>query len=81
MTGDEARGTFLDAFDLAARLVAQRDGLEAVLVLISHKNDVVRAAYAAGFSKSELSRFTGMARTTVDRILNVPRSARPGPAA
>ncbi|HEV3381648.1 MAG TPA: hypothetical protein VG142_11790 [Trebonia sp.] len=32
------------------------------------RDEVVRAAVEAGLSKSEISRITGIARTTVDRI-------------
>jgi hypothetical protein len=35
----------------------------------SRRDEVVRAAIDAGLSKSEVHRLTGMARTTIDRIL------------
>jgi DNA-binding IclR family transcriptional regulator len=35
----------------------------------SRRDEVVRAAVDAGLSKSEVHRLTGMARTTIDRIL------------
>ena len=35
----------------------------------SRRDGVVRAAIDAGLSKSEVHRLTGMARTTIDRIL------------
>ena len=40
------------------------------MTLIMCRDDVVRAAYDAGFSKMEIHRLTGMARTTIDRILS-----------
>jgi hypothetical protein len=35
----------------------------------SRRDAVVRAAVAAGLSKSEIHRLTGIARTTIDRIV------------
>ena len=35
----------------------------------SRRGEVVRAAIDAGLSKSEVHRLTGLARTTIDRIL------------
>jgi hypothetical protein len=35
----------------------------------SRRGEVVRAAIDAGLSKSEVHRLTGIARTTIDRIL------------
>jgi len=35
----------------------------------SRRDEVVQAAIDAGLSKSEVHRLTGMARTTIDRIL------------
>ena len=35
----------------------------------SRRDEVVRAAIDAGLSKSEVHRLTGIARTTIDRIL------------
>ena len=32
----------------------------------------VRTAFVSGLSKSEISRLTGLARTTVDRIVDFP---------
>jgi hypothetical protein len=34
------------------------------------RDDVVRTAVAAGLSKSEVHRLTGIARTTIDRIMD-----------
>jgi hypothetical protein len=34
------------------------------------RDDRVRSAFVSGVSKSEISRLTGVARTTVDRILD-----------
>lgn len=36
------------------------------------RDDRIRTAYHSGISKSEISRLTGVARTTVDRILEEP---------
>jgi len=35
----------------------------------SRRDEAVRAAIDAGLSKSEVHRLTGMARTTIDRII------------
>ncbi len=45
--------------------------------VVASRDDRVRAAYDSGVSKSEISRLTGVARTTIDRILE----AADGPAA
>jgi hypothetical protein len=37
--------------------------------IIRRRDEVVRAAVAAGVSKIEVHRLTGIARTTVDRII------------
>jgi hypothetical protein len=37
-----------------------------------HRDDLVRAAHAAGVSKNRIHALTGLARTTVDRILEDP---------
>jgi hypothetical protein len=37
-----------------------------------HRDDLVRAAHAAGVSKNRIHALTGLARTTVDRILEAP---------
>jgi DNA invertase Pin-like site-specific DNA recombinase len=47
----------------------------------SRRDDVVLAALAAGVSKSEVHRLTGIARTTVDRIAERAPSAGGGAAA
>jgi hypothetical protein len=39
----------------------------------SRRDEVVRAAVAAGLSKSEVYRLTGIARTTIDRIVSPVR--------
>jgi len=57
----------MDAFAQLAELVGALD-------VIERRDDVIRAAYAAGYSKSELHRLTGLARTTINRILaEVPK--------
>lgn len=40
----------------------------------TRRDEVVRAAVEAGLSKSEISRITGIARTTVDRIIGADGS-------
>ena len=60
----------MDVFDLAAGIIEKRDGLESAMGLIRRKEEIVLAAYHAGFSKMELHRMTGMARTTIDRIIS-----------
>ena len=42
---------------------AERDAVD------SRRDEVIRSAIEAGLSKSEVHRLTGMARTTIDRIL------------
>ena len=41
------------------------------------RDERIRTAYHSGVSKSEIARLTGVARTTVDRILDEPESSRP----
>ena len=46
----------------------------------SQRDQVVRAAVEAGVSKSEVHRLTGIARTTVDRIITgAPPATEEGP--
>jgi DNA invertase Pin-like site-specific DNA recombinase len=41
---------------------------------VDHERDQrVRAAYAAGMGKSRIAQLTGLARSTVERILREPR--------
>ena len=47
-------------------------------LVAGRRDDVVRAAVAAGLSKSEVHRLTGIARTTIDRIVNAPQAAEEG---
>jgi hypothetical protein len=44
------------------------------------RDQVVRAAVAAGLSKSEVHQLTGIARTTIDRIVSAVASAEEGAA-
>jgi hypothetical protein len=37
--------------------------------VVASRDNRIRTAHAAGLTKSEISRLTGVARTTVDRIL------------
>lgn len=54
----------------------QRQAAELALVGLrpEHRNEVVRLAHAYGVPKRQISRLSGLARTTIDRIL----SAAPG---
>lgn len=44
--------------------------LHDALAIIAAREDVIRLAYLAGMSKMEIHRRTGIARTTIDRILD-----------
>jgi hypothetical protein len=44
------------------------------------RDEVVRAAVDAGLSKAEVHRLTGIARTTIDRIVSVAPAAEAGAA-
>ena len=46
-------------------------------VVNASRDDRIRTAYHSGVSKSEIARLSGVARTTVDRILDEPDSPRP----
>jgi len=46
--------------------------------VVASRDDRVRTAFDSGFSKSEISRLTGVARTTIDRILDGPSTATGG---
>ena len=58
----------MDVFELAARCVADRDGMAAALAMIRRKEEIVLAAMAAGFTKAEIHKLTGMSRSTLDVI-------------
>ena len=45
--------------------------------VLQSRDDRVRTAYVSGFTKSEISRLTGTARTTIDRIIE---AAADGPS-
>jgi hypothetical protein len=47
-------------------------------LVAGRRDDVVRAAVTAGLSKSEVHRLTGIARTTIDRIVNAAQAAEEG---
>ena len=55
--------TVRQAREMLAGWAAEQDAVG------SRRDEVVRAAIDAGLSKSEVHRLTGMARTTIDRIL------------
>ena len=59
----------MDVFELAARCVEDRDGMAAALAMIRRREEIVLAALAAGISKSDVSRLSGMARSTIDSIV------------
>lgn len=42
------------------------------------RDERIRTAFHSGVSKSEIARLTGVARTTIDRILDEPGSAADG---
>ena len=46
----------------------------------ARRDEVVRAAVDAGVSKSEVHRLTGIARTTIDRIVGAAPVAEEGAA-
>jgi hypothetical protein len=47
-----------------------RDLLIEYAAVLQSRDDRVRTAYVSGVSKSEISRLTGIARTTIDRIID-----------
>jgi len=49
-------------------------------MVASRRDEVVLAAVDAGLSKSEVHRLTGIARTTIDRIVSVVQAAEEGVA-
>ena len=55
--------TVRQARDMLAAWAAEQDAVA------GRRDEVVRAAVAAGLSKSEVHRLTGIARTTIDRIV------------
>ena len=56
----------------AAAWAAEQD------LVAGRRDDVVRAAVTAGLSKSEVHRLTGIARTTIDRIVSAAQAAEEG---
>lgn len=46
--------------------------------LLRRRDEIVRAAYRAGVSKSEIAEITSMTRATVDRILDKPADEHEG---
>ena len=57
--------TVRQAREMLAAWAADHDAVTA------RRNQVVRDAVAAGLSKSEVYRLTGIARTTIDRIVDI----------
>jgi hypothetical protein len=50
-------------------VVRARTVLAMALGLIKQRDELVRGGYAAGFTKTQIHEMTGLARTTIDRIL------------
>jgi DNA invertase Pin-like site-specific DNA recombinase len=55
--------TVRQAREMLAAWVSERQSVT------ERRDDVVRIAFQAGLSKAEVHRLTGIARTTIDRIL------------
>ena len=64
--------TVRQAREMLAAWAAEQD------LVAGRRDDVVRAAVAAGLSKSEVHRLTGIARTTIDRIVSAAQAAEEG---
>jgi hypothetical protein len=64
--------TVRQAREMLAAWAAEQD------LVAGRRDDVVRAAVAAGLSKSEVHRLTGIARTTIDRIVSATQAAEEG---
>jgi hypothetical protein len=58
--------TVRQARELLAGWAAEQSAITA------KREEVIRAALEAGLSKSEVYRITGIARSTIDRIIDVP---------
>ena len=58
------------------RAAAGRELLIQYAAVLQFRNDRVHTAYVSGVGKSEISRLTGIARTTIDRVIE---SAADGP--
>ena len=65
--------TVRQAREMLAGWAAEQDAVG------SRRDEVVRAAIDAGLSKSEVHRLTGIARTTIDRILGAVPAMEQGP--
>jgi hypothetical protein len=66
--------TVRQAREMLTEWAAQQDAV------VSRRDEVVKAAIAAGLSKTEVHRLTGIARTTIDRIVSADRAAEEGAA-
>ena len=64
--------TVRQAREMLAAWAAEQD------LVAGRRDDVVRAAVTAGLSKSEVHRLTGIARTTIDRIVSAAQAAEEG---
>lgn len=49
---------------------AEKRRLHIQLEVIARRDEIVRSAAAAGFKKADIHRLSGLARTTIDRILD-----------
>ena len=65
--------TVRQAREMLASWAAEHDAVD------SRRDEVVRAAIDAGIGKSEVHRLTGIARTTIDRIVGTSPAAEEGP--
>jgi hypothetical protein len=63
--------------DAAERQAAERE-LIAWAAENARRDDVIRAAYQAGMAKTRIAAITGIARTTVDRVLRFRVTGEPG---
>jgi hypothetical protein len=64
-----------DPREIALAMLKEWRELEAALDLLGMRDEIIHVAYEAGFSKMDLHKRTGLARSTIDRIL-----MRPSPA-
>ena len=64
--------TVRQAREMLAAWAAEQDAVAA------RRDEVVRTAVDAGLSKAEVHRLTGIARTTIDRIVSAAPAEREG---
>jgi hypothetical protein len=51
---------------------AARVRLRALFSCNENRDDIIRQGFDAGFKKAELTRMSGLSRSTIDRILDGP---------